>query len=351
MTLLARTVPSPLAVEIREGAIESLAGLVADGRISPRGRIAVAVGPGLGEELAQHVGSWLETATVFTVEGGTVESARALVEELFLSSYDVLVGIGGGRTLDVAKYAGTLAGIPVVAVATNLAHDGIASPVASLEHNGRKGSYGVQMPMGVVVDLDYVRRAPRRQRTSGVGDVIAKICAVADWELSHRVNGEALDGLAVTLARLSAESIIERTDDIDSPLFLRTLAESLVLCGMAMVVAGSSRPCSGACHEISHAIDLLYPGRTTHGEQCGVGALFATYLREGEVSPRMSECLARHALPRTPADLGLTEEQFTEVVLAAPETRPGRYTILEHLALSPDEVRSQVSDFTRAVGR
>jgi glycerol-1-phosphate dehydrogenase [NAD(P)+] len=351
MTLPARRVPSPLAVEIRDGAVESLAGLLADGRISPRGRIAVAVGPGIGEELAAHAGSWLESATVFKVEGGTVEGARALVEELFLSSYDVLVGIGGARTLDVAKYAGTLAGIPVVAVATNLAHDGIASPVASLEHNGRRGSYGVQMPMCVVIDLDYVRRAPRRQRTSGVGDVVAKFCAVADWELSHRVNGEAVDGLAVTMARLSAEAVVVRTDGIDSPLFLRTLAESLVLCGMAMAVAGSSRPCSGACHEISHAIDLLFPGRSTHGEQVAVGALFATFLREGEVSARLSECLARHGLPRTPADLGLDEEQFTEAVLAAPGTRPGRYTILEHLELTPDDIRSQVGDFTRAVGR
>jgi glycerol-1-phosphate dehydrogenase [NAD(P)+] len=40
---------------------------------------------------------------------------------------------------------------------------------------------------------------------------------------------------------------------------------------MAMAVAGTSRPCSGACHEISHAIDELHPGRATHGQQVGVG--------------------------------------------------------------------------------
>lgn len=351
MTLLVRTVSAPMAVEIRGGAVESLAGLLADGRISPRGRIAVAVGPGLGEDLAAHVAPWIESATVFKVEGGTVEGARALVEQLQLSSYDVLVGIGGGRTLDVTKYAGTLAGIPTVAVATNLAHDGIASPVASLEHNGRKGSYGVQMPMGVVIDLDYVRRAPRRQRASGIGDSVSNLCAVADWELANNVDGEPVDGLAVTMARIAAEAVIERTDDIDSPLFLRTLGESLVLSGMAMVVAGSSRPCSGACHEISHAIDQMHPGRTTHGEQVGVGALFATFLRTKEVSGRLNECLERHGLPRTPKELGLTDDEFAAVVIAAPDTRPGRYTILEHLALGYDDTRSQVDDFVRAIGR
>ena len=68
--------------------------------------------------------------------------------------------MGGGRTLDVAKYAASLVGLPMVSVATSLAHDGIASPVASLEHEGRKESYGVTVPVAVVVDLDYVRRSP-----------------------------------------------------------------------------------------------------------------------------------------------------------------------------------------------
>ena len=82
--------------------------------------------------------------------------------------YDAVVGIGGGRTLDVAKYAASLSGLPMVAVATSLAHDGIASPVASLEDEaGRKGSYGVQMPIAVVVDLDYVRRSEPAMRRSG----------------------------------------------------------------------------------------------------------------------------------------------------------------------------------------
>ena len=67
----------------------------------------------------------------------------------------------------MAKYAASITGLPMVSVATNLAHDGIASPVASLEHDGRKGSYGVHIPIAVVVDIDYVRRCPPEQLRSG----------------------------------------------------------------------------------------------------------------------------------------------------------------------------------------
>ena len=94
------------------------------------------------------------------------------------------MGIGGGRTLDVSKLASTLSGLPMVAVATSLAHDGIASPVASLEEEGRKGSYGVQMPIGLVVDLDYVQRSEAPMRRSGIGDVVSNLGAIADWRLA-----------------------------------------------------------------------------------------------------------------------------------------------------------------------
>ncbi len=84
----------------------------------------------------------------------------------------------------------------MVAVATNLAHDGIASPISSLEHESGKGSYGVVMPVAIVVDLDRVRCAPEPLAIAGIGDVICNLSAVADWELSAADTGELVDGLA-----------------------------------------------------------------------------------------------------------------------------------------------------------
>jgi glycerol-1-phosphate dehydrogenase [NAD(P)+] len=347
MPVLARMIPSPLTVEVRSGAVAALPALLSDGRISARGQVAVVVGPGRGEQVVAVVRPALENADIHAVEGGALQAAVELADSLRTGSYDAVVGIGGGRTLDVAKYAASLTGLPMVAVATNLAHDGIASPVASLEHDGRKGSYGVQMPIAVVVDLDYVRRCPPEQLRSGLGDALSNLSALADWELAGRERGERIDGLAAALARAGAESLLRRTDELGSDAFLTALAEALVLSGLAMAAAGSSRPCSGACHEISHAIDALYPGQAGHGEQVAVGALFASWLREDGLVEALDTAFRRHRVPRLPGELGLTEEQFAATVAHAPSTRPDRYTILEHLGMDDNEIRDRVQRFVR----
>ena len=351
MPLLARMVAFPLSVDIGSGAVSALPALLSDRRISADGHVAVVVGPGQGERVVSEVGPALGNARVERVEGGTVEAARELAETLRAGSVDAVVGIGGGRTLDVAKYAASLTGLPMVAVATNLAHDGIASPVASLEHEGHKGSYGVQIPIAIVVDLDYVRRCPPEQVRSGVGDVLSNLSALADWELASREREEPLDGLAVTFARSGAEALLHRSDDLASDAFLTALAEGLVLSGLAMAVAGSSRPCSGACHEISHAIDALYAGTAAHGEQVAVGALFASYLREDGLAEALDATFRRYTVPRVPRDLGLSEQEFAAAVQHAPSTRPDRYTILEQLALDDDGVRDRVHGFVAAFDR
>ena len=346
MPLLARMLLSPLVIDIRAGAVSGLGDLLADKRISAGGHVAVAVGPGQGERLVEEIRPSLGNADIFTVRGGSLEAAGELQSELRGKSYDAVVGIGGGRTLDVAKYAATRLALPMVAVATNLAHDGIASPVSSLLHEGGKGSFGVVLPMAVVVDLDYVRSSPPRMVRSGIGDAVSNLSAIADWELAGAERGEPVDGLAVTFARTAAEALVHRTDGIDSDRFLTALAEALVLSGMAMAAAGSSRPCSGSDHEILHAIDQLFPGAGNHGELAGIGALFAFFLRGDDESRMLVDaCLRRHELPRLPADLGLSDDQFAEAVLLAPSTRPDRFTILEHLDLDAPAVRRKVEEF------
>jgi glycerol-1-phosphate dehydrogenase [NAD(P)+] len=351
MPLLARMVACPLLVDVRSGAVAALPALLNDGRISSHGHVAVVVGPGQGERVAGVVRPALENAHIYPVEGGTLQAALDLADSLRTSSFDAVVGIGGGRTLDVAKYAASLTGLPMVAVATNLAHDGIASPVASLEYDGRKASHGVHIPIAVVVDLDYVRECPPEQLRSGVGDALSNLSALADWELASRERGEPVDGLAAALARSGAESLVHRTDELGSDPFLTTLAEALVLSGLAMAVAGSSRPCSGACHEISHAIDALYPDKATHGEQVAVGALFASFLRRDGLVEVLDAAFVRHGVPRLPSDLGLSEDQFAAAVAEAPSTRPDRYTILEHLDLDENETRQRVEEFVGTFDR
>ena len=348
MPLLARMLPAPLLIDVRPGAVAGLGALLADRRIATSGRVAVAVGPGQGDSIAAELS--LDEAEIFRVPGGGHATAVQLGERLRAGAYEAVAGIGGGKVIDITKFAAHMAGIPMVAVATNLAHDGIASPVSSLEHESGKGSYGVAMPVAVVVDLDRVRQAPDPMGRAGIGDVISNLSAVADWELAAADTGEYVDGLAAAMARSAAHAVLNQPGGTRDDEFLTVLAEALILSGLAMSVAGSSRPCSGGDHEIMHAIDQLYPGTGSHGELAGVGALFCACLRgdDGQAA-LIAACLGRHGLPRTPADLGLSAGDFAKAVALAPATRPGRYTVLERLDLSDSDIADRVGEYARAI--
>nr|WP_237536255.1 iron-containing alcohol dehydrogenase family protein [Streptomyces sp. SID3343] len=352
---MTRLVPTPLTVDIRAGAVDDLASILADRRVSTSGRVAVVVSGGSGARLRERFAPQLPGAEWYTVAGGTLTAAVDLADRMRAGSYDAVVGLGGGRVLDATKYAAARVGLPMVAVATNLAHDGIASPVSILDNDAGRGSYGVPTPIALIVDLDLVRAAPQRFVRSGVGESLSNLCAVADWELSQRETGEQVDGLAAAFARTSGDSILHRPGSIEDDDFLVALAEGLVLSGIAMSVAGTTRPCSGACHEISHAIDLMYGERDghdgLHGEQVGLGAAFATHLRgDVELTRLLTSTLDRHKLPVVPEHLGLTIDEFVKAVSHAPQTRPGRFTILEHLDLDNDAIRDSVTEYVNTYG-
>ncbi|WP_299534604.1 iron-containing alcohol dehydrogenase family protein [uncultured Streptomyces sp.] len=351
MPVLTRLIPSPLVVDIRRGAMDDLAEVLADQRISTSGKLAVAISDGSGRVLQERLAPLLPGADWYPVDDGTLDSAVALADGIKGNRYDAVVGLGGGKIIDVAKYAAARVGLPMVSVATNLSHDGLCSPVATLDNDNGRGSYGVPTPIAVVIDLAVVRQAPARYVRSGIGDAVSNISCVADWELSHEVNGEEIDGLAAAMARQAGEAVLRHPGGITDDAFLKVLAEGLVMTGISMSVAGDSRPASGACHEINHAFDLLHPQRAaSHGEQVGLGACFAMHLRgAGQEALLMADALRRHGLPVLPEEMGFTADEFVEAVAFAPRTRPGRFTILEHLNLSTEQIRDAYADYAKAI--
>ena len=356
MAVLSRLIQAPAAVRIGPGVAAELPGILADQRISSSGRLAVAISEGSGTQLREQLARSLPADVGwFTVGRASLDDAVDLADRIRADKapYDTLVAVGGGKVIDAAKYAAARLGMPLVAVATNLAHDGICSPVATLENDAGTGSYGVPNPIGVVIDLDLVRQAPPRFIRAGIGEALSNLCALADWELSHRETGEQVDGLAAAMARTAAEAVLHQPGTIADAGFLEVLANALVLSGQAMSVAGTSRPVSGACHEINHAINQLFPKQAAqHGEQCGVGAVFATYLRgDRALADEMAEVLTRHELPVTPGDLGVGVDQFVEAVTYAPHTRPGRFTILEHQDLSRSQIHDAVKGYVATYAR
>ncbi|HZM66517.1 MAG TPA: iron-containing alcohol dehydrogenase family protein [Nakamurella sp.] len=351
MPILSRLVPAPLIMDIRRGALSDLPATLSDGRLAVSGRLLVITSGGAGTEIARPLREFLPSADFFESCPTTFTAMTMFIEQVRSRSYEAVIGLGGGRVLDAAKYIATRLGVPIAVVPTTLAHDGIASPVSILANEFGRGSYGVAAPLAAIIDLDVVANAPRRYLRSGVGDVLSNLCAIEDWEMAHALRSEPVDGLAVAMARSAATAVQFFQGDPESVEFVRVLAEGLILSGLAMSVAGSSRPCSGACHEISHAIDLLYPDRMQlHGEQVALGACFATMLREDDTAFRsIIAAHRRFGIGVRPADLGLTEEDFCRAVSFAPQTRPGRHTVLEQRNLNQAEIVVQVRRYVRVV--
>ncbi|MFJ8667311.1 iron-containing alcohol dehydrogenase family protein [Streptomyces sp. NPDC093600] len=351
MPVLTRLIPSPVVVDIRRGALDDLSALLADQRISSNGKIAVAISSGSGVKLRDRFAPELPGADWYPVESGTIDAAVKLADAMRGQRYDAVVALGGGKIIDVTKYAAARVGLPLVAIATNLSHDGICSPISTLDNDNGRGSYGVPTPIALVIDLDVIRDAPVRFVRSGIGDAISNLSAIADWELSHAQTGEKVDGLAAAMARSAGEAVLRHPGGVGDDDFLVTLSEGLVMSGIAMSISGDSRPSSGACHEISHAFDLLFPARAaSHGEQCGLGAAFAMHLRGArDESALMVDTLRRHGLPVLPEEIGFSVDEFVRAVEFAPQTRPGRFTILEHLDLSTDEIRDAYADYAKTI--
>ena len=217
MSLLNRTFPAPLHVDISAGALNRLHNVISDPRVAPDSRVAVIISTGSGLAFRAQIEKQIPHAEFFELSDGSLQSAKDIAASL--TKYSSVVGVGGGRVLDAAKYAASQANLPMIAVATNLAHDGIASPVSILEHDGTRSSHGVSVPAAVLIDLDVVRSGPVRFLRAGIGDVLSNLNAVADWELAREINGEEVDGLAASMSRTAATSLLNHPGTIEDQAF------------------------------------------------------------------------------------------------------------------------------------
>ena len=258
---------------------------------------------------------------------------------------DAIVAIGGGRTLDVGKLAAARAGIAIVSVPTQPSHDGICSPVAVVpDEEGRPESLGAVTPAAVFISMPTLLDAPEASVRAGIGDLLANPFALRDWALAAERGLDETDERAWALSSEAYELIQDTVEHANLGARLEIvprLADALILSGMAMICSHSSRPASGGEHEISHAIDELFGGRALHGEQVAFGCLFSAALYDEDVEAFRGR-LEALGLPAAPADLSLDEDEVVRILLHAPDTRPGRFTILEHADLDEGSARGLV---------
>jgi len=288
-------------------------------------------------------------SSTIIAESATTSQVSKVQREIRRVKADIVVGVGGGKDIDVAKLSSMKASKRFLSVPTAASHDGIASPLVSMKGMNRPYSYVAHAPIAIVADTTIIGRSPYRLIASGFGDIVAKYTAVRDWKLAHRIKNEYYGDSAAELALMSARLVIRNASSIRalSDSGVRTLVECLISCGVSMSIAGSSRPCSGAEHLFSHALTMITPKPALHGEQVGVGTIMCAYLH-GANWQLIKDVLHRIGGPTTAKELGIGQDYIVEALTKAHSIRPERYTILGESGLTK-EAAQRVASITGVI--
>ena len=321
----------PRCVVVGHGVISDLAKVCIELKLGGTGVIVSGKTTGqsfgrLAERVLTDSGYEVHIATIERSGDEEVEEVERLCTEV---EADFALGVGGGKSIDVAKLASHNLSIPFISVPTAASHDGIVSSRASLSRERRTVSIEAQPPLGVVADTEVIAEGPYRLLAAGCGDIISNYTAVRDWQLAHRLRGEAFSEYASALSLMTAQIITDSADSIKPGLEESAwkVVKALVSSGVAMSIAGSSRPASGSEHKFSHALDEIAPRPALHGEQCGVGTIMMMYLHGGDWES-IKMALSTIGAPTTAHELGIRDEHIIEALMHAHEIRPERYTIL-----------------------
>ncbi|MFC4248186.1 NAD(P)-dependent glycerol-1-phosphate dehydrogenase [Natribaculum luteum] len=268
---------------------------------------------------------------VVTVEQASFDAVERVIETAETEAVAYLVGIGGGKAIDIAKMASHHLGMGFLSVPTAASHDGIVSNRGSVPEGDTRHSVAAEPPLAVVADTEILANAPWELTTAGCADIISNYTAVMDWRLAHRLKNVEYSEYAAALSEMTAEILVDNADLIRPGLeeSAWVVTKALMSSGVAMSIASSSRPASGAEHLFSHQLDRLEPGAALHGHQVGIGSIMTAYLHGGDrgIWRDIRDALDSIDAPTTAAELGIDDETVVAALSTCHEIRD-RYTIL-----------------------
>lgn len=332
----------PTLVRVKDGALDRLGTYLGRDR---RRSVAVLISKGLLSPISDRVGNTLkeegiEPVAWIEIVDNDIESSARLFADL-PGNVSAVLGVGGGKALDVAKYVGFLGRLPYYAVPTSLSNDGFCSPQSSLTVRGKRRSLPAALPFGVVIDIAVCLQAPRVLTLSGVGDLVSKFTAVRDWKLAFHQTGEPVDDFAALLSDGSIHAYLSHPGfDLEG---IRLLATALMLNGIAMEMCGSSRPASGSEHLISHALDAISARPRLHGLQVGIASYIVSIL-QGASTDRIAELFDATGFWTAIAEDPFSRSEWLQAVRAAPSVKEGFYTVLSSRDVLPEVERILADD-------
>lgn len=259
----------------------------------------------------------------------------------------LMVAVGSGVINDSVKFVTSRTKLPYIIVATAPSMDGYVSDGAPIISVGYKYSPQAHLAYGVIGDTDILKTAPRDLIEAGFGDVVGKITAIADWDLSVKANNDYRCNTCVELVSRTLDKCFSKAQGLVSrePEALEALFEALITTGVAMALVNISRPASGAEHMLSHYWEMGFIARglnpNHHGIQVGIATcIIARFFEELEdILPQGTKELCPHhseierllkiaGAPTDPKQIGIERELFYQSLINGHTVRP-RYSVLQ----------------------
>lgn len=324
---------------IGSGAVHKIGGLLRENGIS--GKLLYVSDPVVDKLYGDLIRPQLAqcgTVREELVDYNSISYAMNLAERVIATDITCIVGMGGGKVLDVCKYAAYISKCPLLSIPTTMANDGIASPIAVLKRkDDLPKSLGCAVPTMIVIDTELVSKGPVELIKAGIGDTISNYMALLDWEYACQKGKDSMNGYAFIMSKTSLDALLQTQYTEICPAFIDVLANSLVLSGIAMDFAGSSRPVSGSEHLFSHALDYYCKTKNLHGLQVALGTVAVLRLI-GKDDSTVLRYLKRFHVDVNPAHMGISCEDFVLCMQKATSMRSNRYTYLEDADLSTERL-------------
>lgn len=326
---LNRTINIPALLKIGKGTLPEIGGFLKSNGFD---KVVIYFGNGLIDMFGSTVMKSLEDNQIEILEYFEVDSVELsdITDIAFNMNNEAkaVIGIGGGKVLDAAKYSSFLKMLPFISVPTSSSTDGFSSTSASLWINNRKATVPAKMAYGIIADIDVIKSAPRSFLYSGIGDMVAKITALYDWQYEVEHGHGELNDCAVMIAKKAVNSFVRTPyDNIDDDIFLKELMDSLAMSGIANEIAGSSLPTSGSEHLISHALDKYAAKPQLHGVQVGIATYLMSMVQDHRYI-RVRKVLSDTGFFDYVETLNLDVNEYLEAIDNAPSMKPFRHTYI-----------------------
>jgi glycerol-1-phosphate dehydrogenase [NAD(P)+] len=319
----------PALVKIEKGALGGIGGFLKESGLK---KVVIFFGNGLIDMFGTSVMESLKDAEIEVLEYQELDSVR--LEDITALAFSLpnktqaIIGIGGGKVIDAAKYSSFLRNLPFISVPTSASSDGFSSASASLLIDGKRCSVPAKMAYGIIADTDVIRSAPDCFLYSGIGDMVSKITALYDWIFEEKNGVSQVNDFSMMIAKKAVNSFVRTPfESIKDDLFLKELLDSLAMSGIANEIAGSSAPTSGSEHLISHSLDKNSASPQLHGIQVGIATYLMSIVQDHRYK-RVHTIFTDTGFFDYVRTLNLDVNEYLAAIDFAPSIKPFRHTYL-----------------------